>query len=80
MDPAIVTSLVSQGGPYLVIAVLGGVVARLWDLLQKAQQAMLDDKDRQLEDAQTTFTTVTTALETVKATIAALQTTRGRGR
>lgn len=81
MDPAIITSLVSLGGPYLVIAVLLGVTAKLWDLLQKSQQALLDDKDKQLDAAQATFTTVTAALATVETTIAVLQEqAKGRSR
>ena len=69
-----IAALADRGGPYLVISVLLGVIAKLWDLNQKLQQARLDDKDKQLTDAQTTFSTVTSALDTVKATIQAFQT------
>lgn len=74
MDPVFLANLLSQGGSYAVIAILLGVIAKLWDLNQKLQQARLDDKDKQLSDAQTTFSTVTSALDTVKATIQAFQT------
>lgn len=79
MDP-VTTSLFQQGGPYAVIGGLLVAVGVLWRKAEALQQSRLDDKDKQLDAAEQTFTAVTSALETVKATIEALQQSRPRGR
>lgn len=59
------TALFAQGGPYAVIAVLAGVVGKLWTDLRE------ESKGR-LEDTKSANATVYTALKTVDTVIATL--------
>lgn len=67
------TALFAQGGPYAVIAVLLGVVAKLWADGQTKDTKIYELQDARLEDTKTALGSVTAAVDTVKATISALQ-------
>lgn len=67
------SALFAQGGPYAVVAVLLGVVAKLWADGQSKDAKIYELQDARLEDTKTAMASVTSAIDTVKATISALQ-------
>lgn len=74
-----VTALLLQSGlPGVAILVLLWVCKTLWDENKSLQAARLADKDERLEDTKSAMASVTSAVDTVKATISALQTLSGK--
>lgn len=74
-----VTALLLQSGlPGVAILVLLWVCKTLWDENKSLQSARLADKDERLEDTKSAMASVTSAVDTVKATISALQTLSGK--
>lgn len=74
-----VTALLLQSGlPGVVILVLLWVCKNLYDDNKALQVARLADKDERLEDTKQAMASVTSAVDTVKATISALQTLSGK--
>lgn len=67
------TALFAQGGSYAVIAVLLGVVSKLWLDGKAKDDKIYELQDARLEDTKTAMVSVISAVDTVKATISALQ-------
>lgn len=65
MDPASISALLQNGGPYGLIAILCGVIAKLWTDLR-------DESKGRLDDTKQANTTVYAALKTVDTVIATL--------
>jgi hypothetical protein len=74
-----ITALLLQSGlPGVVILVLLWVCKNLYDDNKALQLARLAEKDERLEDTKSAMASVTSAVDTVKATISALQTLSGK--
>lgn len=78
MDASLIGQIAQQGLLGVICVILLWVVKTLWSENKALQAARLEDKDVHLEDTKSAMASVTSAVDTVKATISALQTLSGK--
>lgn len=70
MDPVQLTGLLSSGGPYAIVAVLCGVIAKLWADGVAKDRAHIETLTAWREDTASSNEKLYGALETLKAVMA----------